>query len=288
MPERRVASDWTLVEVEATVADYFAMLAKELAREPLNKKAHNRALQDVLDGRSAAAIEFKHQNISAILIDLGYPYIEGYKPARNYQALLRDVVTERLAADRELTAVTAVAVSQPVGAVPQLLAWESVHVPPPIREGERTHLYERSAPRRTTVRGVNYLEREARNHSLGVAGEEYVLRLEHARLWASDARHLADRVEHASRTRGDGLGYDILSFETNGKERLIEVKTTRFGAMTPFFATANEVAVSEEASGHYHLYRLFKFEERPRLFVLPGSLRESVVLEPVAYRAALP
>ena len=41
---------------------------------------------------------------------------------------------------------------------------------------------------------------------------------------------LAARVDRVSETRGDGLGYDVLSFETSGRERLIEVKTTNYGA----------------------------------------------------------
>jgi hypothetical protein len=39
---------------------------------------------------------------------------------------------------------------------------------------------------------------------------------------------------------GDGAGYDILSFDPSGKERLIEVKTTNGAAKTPFFLTRNE------------------------------------------------
>ena len=50
--------------------------------------------------------QFKHQNIIAVMIELGLPYIEGYKPAKNYQDLLLDVVRERvLGAKGLLTAV---------------------------------------------------------------------------------------------------------------------------------------------------------------------------------------
>ena len=55
-----MADGWSRLEVEATVADYFAMLAAELHGEVVNKRAHNRTLQALLDGRSAAAVEFKH------------------------------------------------------------------------------------------------------------------------------------------------------------------------------------------------------------------------------------
>ena len=47
--------------------------------------------------------------------------------------------------------------------------------------------------------------------------------------------------------RGDGAGFDVLSFDLGGKERLIEVKTTNGAARTPFFMTRNEMAVADES-----------------------------------------
>jgi hypothetical protein len=79
--------DWSDTEIDLTVADYFQMLMQELAGIEYNKSAHRRALLSQLD-RPEGAIEFKHQNISAILLGLGHPWIEGYKPASNYQAAL--------------------------------------------------------------------------------------------------------------------------------------------------------------------------------------------------------
>jgi hypothetical protein len=111
------------------------------------------------------------------------------------------------------------------------------------------------------------------------------LRFEHERLWRAGQRSLADRVEHVAQTQGDGLGYDIRSFEVDGRDRLIEVKTTRFGSLTPFFASRNEVQVSEEHRDEYRLYRLFRFRAEPRLFTLAGSLRSSCQLEPLSYLA---
>lgn len=86
--------NWSLFEVEATVADYFHMLVQELTGQLYNKSAHRKALMQKLENRSEGAIERKHQNISAILIALGCPYISGYKPLGNYQALLREVVAK--------------------------------------------------------------------------------------------------------------------------------------------------------------------------------------------------
>jgi hypothetical protein len=84
-----MAEDWSQVEVTAIVADYVAMLERELRREPFNKREHNRRLQTLLSGRTAGSIEFKHQNISAIMIELGFPYIDGYKPRANNACAVR-------------------------------------------------------------------------------------------------------------------------------------------------------------------------------------------------------
>jgi hypothetical protein len=40
-----MAGDWTDVQNEAIVADYFAMLADDLTGRPYNKAEHNRMLQ---------------------------------------------------------------------------------------------------------------------------------------------------------------------------------------------------------------------------------------------------
>ena len=91
MPSR----DWTRAEIEAAVADYLDMLAREVRGERFNKAQRNRALRERLDGRSRGAVEFKHQNISAALIAEGLPSIDGYKPRGHLQAELREVVRER-------------------------------------------------------------------------------------------------------------------------------------------------------------------------------------------------
>lgn len=273
---------WSREEVEAAVADYFAMLAKELRGERYSKAEHNRQLQRMLVNRSRGSVERKHQNISAVLIELGYPYIDGYKPLGNYQELLKEVVEDRLAGAQELNDGVAAAVAAGVDAVPSVIDVLEIEVEAPHSESVPPRLNERTTAVGTRPRR-NYLEAEARNRSLGRAGEELVLRFEHERLWRAGQKSLADRVEHVALTRGDDLGYDVHSFEVGGQDRLIEVKTTRFGALTPFFASRNEVAVSEERQKEYRLYRLFSFRAAPRLFTLAGSLRASCRLEPCSY-----
>src|SRR5690606_23368079 len=83
MDEGITGTHWSDSEIDLIVADYFDMLALEQAGSPYNKAEHNRALQH-LTGRSPGSIEFKHQNISAVLVRLGLPRIEGYKPMPNF------------------------------------------------------------------------------------------------------------------------------------------------------------------------------------------------------------
>jgi Domain of unknown function (DUF3883) len=275
--------DWSQQEVEIIVEDYLGMLALELRGQDYNKAERNRELQKLLPARSRGAIEFKHANISAVMIEMGYPYVEGYKPRSNFQHLLQEVVESRVYAKPELATTVAKLVEQPVTKPPDIGDVLAILVDPPTPPAKKEALYEkRSGPRMTSKR--NYLEQEAHNHSLGRAGEELVLAFEHKRLWKAGQKTLAERIDHVS-TKGDGHGFDILSFETDGRERLVEVKTTRFGAMNPFFASSNEVAVSEKRSVEYYVYRLFDFSKSPRLFLLNGSMRSTCTLEAVQFRA---
>lgn len=282
-----MAEGWSEAEVAATVADYFEMLGHEFRGEPYSKRDHNRRLRLLMPGRSAGAIEFKHANISALLIEQGFPYLEGYKPRSNYQERLRGEIAAHLVANAELLAAAAALVSAVAPLARSERAVSEILVPAPSRELRTNRIYDRPIAPSVPLLGVNYLQREAHNISLGNAGEAFVLDLEHRRLWEAGARHLADRIEHVSRTRGDGLGYDIASFDADGAERLIEVKTTGFGACTPFFASKREVSVSDERCEQFRLYRVFKFRAEPKVFVLTGSLRQSCVLDPVQYRATL-
>ena len=276
--------DWSREEVEAIVADYLTMLTLELAGQSYNKTRHRKSLQRKLNGRSDASIEFKHCNISATLIDLGFPYIRGYQPRSNYQALLGVIAEEQIRDAASLDQVALTAVQQPA-ITPLQTDFKYVKTTAPSRHDSRS-LHEPQNPLLFKAVKRDYLEREAQNRSLGMAGEEFIVMFEHWRLNELGQTRLADKVEHVAKSKGDGLGYDVLSFESDGKERLIEVKTTTFGRDTPFFVSRGELALSHDAKDQFHLYRLFEFRKAPRLFDLPGALDQHCVLDPVSYRAS--
>ena len=281
MPSRGDA--WSREEVEATVASYFAMLELGLRGEPFNKTAHRNALLPLLASRSAGAVERKHQNISAILIEEQIPYISGYKPLGNYQGLLREVVLEQLALRPSTRATIEAEVQRPpeIPSIDDILA--ALVAPPRARPG----MDQRSRSRVSVRAPVDYLLMEARNQALGRAGEQFVLDLERARLEVAGKSRLAGKVSHVSVERGDGLGYDILSFEASSEERLIEVKTTKFGEYTPFYVSTNELEVSRQERLRYHLYRVHSFGQAPKIFTLPGPLDETFALKPSTYLARI-
>ena len=280
-----MADSWSIEEVEATVRSYFAMFEKELRGAPYNKTEYRRALRPLLDGRSDGAIERKHQNISAILIELHAPYISGYKPLGNYQHLLFEVVSSRLESAPELRSEIIASAEKRV-VVPTIDDILTALVDPP-RAATTTHLYDVRDRATTRVRRVDYLALEARNRSTGDAGEEFVRRFETARLIAARREQLAAKVERVSVTRGDGEGYDILSFEESGRERLIEVKATRYGQETPFFVTPHERDTSELHRDQYFLYRVFEIDRHPRLFLVPGQIDLSFALSPSEFVARI-
>ena len=144
------------------------MWACERRGESFNKAAHNRALRQHLDDRSHGAVERKHQNISAVLIGLGFPCIDGYKPLRNVQGLLRDVVRDCLPEFEALVSreVEEPQVPVPVGDLLDILVDPPKPTAPEIRQPRPKYTVSDH-----TTEAVDYLRREARNRSLGDAGE---------------------------------------------------------------------------------------------------------------------
>lgn len=274
---------WSQIECETLVRDYFDMFRSEVGGKSYNKAEHRRALQKLLNHRSDGSIEYKHQNVSAILLEAGYPYIAGYKPAFNYQSLLKTIVLNRLnAIENEIISLASDLSEAAREALPQC-NWHEVLDDAP----ERIHgAVKEITPNYIPVR-FNYAEAESRNRKLGESGEEFVLKLEQQRLVEAGRKDLAKEVLWVAKEQGDGAGYDIRSFdERSDTEKFIEVKTTNSGKYQSFLITENEVSFSTASSDKYVLYRLFNFRSAPRLFLLPGDIHQHVHLAPRVYRAS--
>ena len=131
--------------------------------------------------------------------------------------------------------------------------------------------------------------REASNKQLCLAGELFVLELEKEKLIKKGLLKLAQRVEHVSQTQGDGAGYDIRSFNANGDDRFIEVKTTQSGKKSGFFVTPNKIEFGKYNAKNFVLLRVFNFNldiEKGDYFELKGDLSSHVNLTATNYRAS--
>jgi hypothetical protein len=273
--EAKLGTPWQPAELDEIVTDYFAMLSAELSRQPYSKSAHSKALMALI-GRTHRSVEFKHQNISAVLDELGLPWIRGYIPKRNYQGAILDAI------ERYLTASPAILDRTPAAALPPEPA-SAIFVPAPVPEPLPEPIPKRL---RELVRKFDPVERDHRNRALGSAGEEFVVDLERKRLNDANRPELARCIRWVAREEGDGAGYDVLSFDNLSQPRLIEVKTTNGSARTPFFLSRNEFEVASEKPDQWRIYRVHLFASEPRVFTIAPPLDRLLRLRPEVWRAS--
>lgn len=272
------AIDWSDTEVELIVADYLSMLKDELVGIKVNKTLHRKNILPLLYHRSDGSVEFKHQNISAVLAEMGLPFIEGYKPRLNFQrSKLLFHVQKYIDTDKTLESLL-VRFAEYVPQINHSIDFYSWEVQPPINTGlTRTPSTSRRA------RKINYLEQEQNNRQLGLKGEELAICFEKHRLVIAGKDKLADQVEWVAKELGDGLGFDILSRNLNGTDKFIEVKTTKLSKDSPFYFTSNELRFSIENEKNFHLYRIFDLGTKPGIFTLHGNYNGFCQVEPVSY-----
>lgn len=272
--ESKIGTVWGDDELDAIIADYFAMLDAELSGRAYVKARHSAALMERI-GRTHRSVEFKHQNISAVLDELGLPWIPGYKPKRNYQGAIFDAIGRYLSAHGNVLDATSTQATRPADA-------DAVFVtPPPLKpEPPRPPALER------LIGKFDPVARDYRNRTLGSAGEAFVLDVERNRLAKADRPDLARRVRWVAAEDGDGAGYDVHSFDAAGHERLIEVKTTNGTARTPFFLTRNEHDLAGERPDSWRLYRVHLFAQDPRIFTIAPPLSEALHLRTESWRAS--
>jgi hypothetical protein len=125
------------------------------------------------------------------------------------------------------------------------------------------------------------------NSRRGKQGEELVLHYERDWLREHGRSDLADAVRWIAREDGDGLGYDVLSFNLDARERYIEVKATALGERTPFYISSAELDFAQRHPDRYVLYRVYDLDGEPRFFALEGDITEVLGLSPVIYSARL-
>lgn len=189
--QETIGTPWRDDELDAIVAEYFSMLEAEIAGQPYVKSRHSAALMKRI-GRTHRSVEFKNQNISAVLDELGLPWIAGYKPKRNYQAAIFDAIDRFLS---EHGKILTLAPPKPPLAPDNV---QSIFVEPPA-------LVERSdLPRRLErlVRKFDPIERDQRNRTLGRAGEAFVIDVERKQLLKAGRQILPREFDGSRKTKG--------------------------------------------------------------------------------------
>jgi hypothetical protein len=135
----------------------------------------------------------------------------------------------------------------------------------------------------------DYLKHLKKLQRIGDRGEAIVVALEKERLVRAGQAHLAKKVSRVSE-KDDSLGYDIHSFEEDGVDRLIEVKSTSGKNLDRgFYITSNEV---KQAAGlsNYYLYLVFStLSKNPRVLPIKhaGFKGKEFVLDPVLFHVTL-
>ena len=133
----------------------------------------------------------------------------------------------------------------------------------------------------------NNIENEKIKKYLGDAGEKLVLHNEKIMLskWGIKKEPI-----HSSLKEGDGLGYDIKSYDKNGNEIFIEVKTTTSkNKFSTFYITQNELFRSKKDSKNYLLYRVFDFNKdknEAKFFIIKGDLTKYCI-NPFSFKVIL-
>jgi len=134
---------------------------------------------------------------------------------------------------------------------------------------------------------ADYGQTAARDIRIGRAGELLVLEYEKQQLINTGLLNLAGKVRHVSELEGDGAGYDIESFMSDGTKKFIEVKTTTGDKHTEFFITANELEFAKRNSRNFYLFRVYEYDDhtdRGKFFGLHGLPQAYCALFPVQYR----
>lgn len=273
--ETKSGAVWRDDELDAIVTDYFAMLEAELAGRPYVKSRHSRILMSQIR-RSHRSVEFKHQNISAVLAKLGMAWIPGYKPKTNYQNAIFGAI------DRYLTLHPGILERVPAHQV-ATGSPADVFVPPPALATGTEPIPDRL---RHLVRKFDPVERDYRNRALGKAGESLVVDLERRRLTEANRSELAGKIRWVAVEEGDGAGYDVLSFDYGGHDKLIEVKTTNGPARTPFYLSRNEHDLAMERPADWCIYRVHLFAKDPRIFAIAPPLDAALKLRTEVWRAS--
>lgn len=134
-------------------------------------------------------------------------------------------------------------------------------------------------------RNVDFEGEMKKNTALGNKGEDLVVDHEKKDLIHNGRPDLAEKVVATRILKGNAERFDVLSFEIDGKEKYIEVKTTKGSLNNRFHISENEVSFSEKYSEKYYLYIVYNLNIKnltADLYIQKGAIDRSL-LQPTNY-----
>jgi hypothetical protein len=139
-----------------------------------------------------------------------------------------------------------------------------------------------------SLSGQEYIELAKEKQEIGLCGELYILEYEKKALIKEGRADLAQKISHVAKDKGNYLGFDVLSYDKDGREKYIEVKTSTQSYKSDFILTKNELD-KIHLLGNYFIYRLFDFDIQKNEGSLykvncETELKDYFILEPISYR----
>lgn len=148
--------------------------------------------------------------------------------------------------------------------------------------------YEHEKSNTYRSRETDYERLNRNKKDIGNRGENAVLNFEKKTLLNLGLTDLAEQVKLSD---NDAVGYDIISYNPDGTEKHIEVKTNSGSSnkIIDFYLTNNELYKMEN-DPCYNLYYLFNIKKNPKLHIVNKQKlleQKSTLLQPVLYKVTI-
>lgn len=135
-------------------------------------------------------------------------------------------------------------------------------------------------------RDIDFEKVASEQRELGDAGEQLVMNFEirQLRKWGMSEKLSKVRIARP------GEGFDVFSFDVNGNDKFIEVKTTSGDRNSRFFLTRNEVNFMREHKSNFSLYRVYNYNKAinsGKFFEIPGDMQSRLSMDPVVFEVVV-
>lgn len=150
----------------------------------------------------------------------------------------------------------------------------------------------KSGRTRAFTKTIDFEKENNLNKLLGNRGEEIVFDKEKKYLESKGNKELAEKVDWVSKKGKHFLGYDILSFEENGEEKYIEVKSTKqsYTSNANFIISSNEYEKAKKLK-NYYFYIVFDTQSKnPKIWKIKNPMNyenKGLILTPINYRVLI-